>query len=397
MMGEKRNRALVFIGIVSAVAAFCRDASAQISFGMSAPLSGPSAELGQQIKSGVELSFGEANRAGGVNGAAIELKALDDGYEPARTISNMKVLLADSRVVGIVGNVGTPTAVAALPLVIDAHIPFYGALTGAGVLRKNPPDRVVFNVRASYAEEIGAMIDVLVNRAHLSPSEIAFFTQRDAYGDAGFAAGLRGLVGNGFESDTLLRQVRYIRNTVAVEDAVADIAESANPPRAIIMVGTYAPSAKFIRLLTELEIRPLFFNVSFVGTEALAHQIADLDVPVIVTQVVPDYNGSAPAASAYRLALGSSGSASYISFEGYIAGRLLTDALRRMPSVGSRADVVAALEHLGNADVGLGAPAKLSVEEHQALHQIWVTVIEHGIIRSIDWDEIQSFLRGPSS
>ncbi len=127
--------------------------AASLKFGMSTALTGPAADLGRNMKAGVDLAFAEANAAGGLQGRRLELVALDDGYEPSRTAPNMRQLIEGENVLAVIGNVGTPTAVVAVPIAIESKTPFYGAYTGAGVLRRQPPNRYVINYRASYAEE----------------------------------------------------------------------------------------------------------------------------------------------------------------------------------------------------------------------------------------------------
>jgi branched-chain amino acid transport system substrate-binding protein len=138
---------------------------AELLIGMSTALSGPATQLGVNVKAGVSAAFAEVNEAGGIQGRRLQLIALDDGYEPARTVPNMHALIDEHRVMAIVGNVGTPTAVAAIPIANHAKTVLFGAYTGAGVLRKNPPDRYVVNFRASYAEETAAMVDALSQRS----------------------------------------------------------------------------------------------------------------------------------------------------------------------------------------------------------------------------------------
>ena len=99
----------------------------------------------------------------------------------------MKQLYEKDEVFGIVGNVGTPTAVVALPFALERKMLFFGAFTGAGLLRNDPPDRYVFNYRASYAEETAAMVHYLVKVKRLKPNQIAVFAQQDPYGDSGFS------------------------------------------------------------------------------------------------------------------------------------------------------------------------------------------------------------------
>ena len=140
-----------------------------------------------------------------------------------RTAATMKQLYESDQVFGLVGNVGTPTAVVALPYALDRKMLFFGAFTGAGLLRNDPPDRYVFNYRASYAEETAAVVNYLVKVRRLLPEQIAVFAQQDAYGDAGFAGvekAIRSLQG-GNESPIL--RLNYQRNTVDVDDAVAQL------------------------------------------------------------------------------------------------------------------------------------------------------------------------------
>jgi len=159
----------------------------EIRFGISAPFSGAAKELGQNMKLGIEAAFNVANASGGVHGRQLRLIAADDGYEPTRTAETMKQLYEKDQVFGLVGDVGTPTAVVALPYALARKMLFYGAFTGAGLLRSDPPDRYVFNYRASYAEETDVVVNYLVKVRRLKPEQIAVFAQQDAYGDAGFA------------------------------------------------------------------------------------------------------------------------------------------------------------------------------------------------------------------
>src|SRR5499433_24689 len=164
----------------------------EIRFGISAPFSGAAKELGR-MKLGIETAFNVVNAGGGVHGRKLRLIAADDGYEPARTTETMKQLYEKDQVFGIIGNVGTPTAEVALPYALEQRMLFFGAFTGAGLLRRDPPDRYVFNYRASYAEETDAVVRYLVKMRRLRTDQIAVFAQQDAYGDAGFAGVARAI------------------------------------------------------------------------------------------------------------------------------------------------------------------------------------------------------------
>ena len=357
---------------------------------MSTALTGPAADLGTYMRSGVLAAIAEANRDGGINGQQLELIALDDGYEPTRTAPNMRRLIEQEKVVAVLGNVGTPTAIVAIPIANETKTPFVGAFTGAGVLRRTPPDRYVINYRASYAEETAAMVDGLIQSAHLKPEEVAFFTQRDAYGDSGFAGGVAALKRHGLADENSVAHVRYERNTVAVEKALAELLSRETLPKAVIMVGAYAPCAAFIHQAKANDLKAIFLNVSFVGPVSLANALGTDGEGVIITQVVPYFDADLPIVHEYRAALHATEPDAELSFgslEGYIATRIFCRALARVNGPPDREKLVDALLGLGSFDLGLDQKLRLTAEEHQASHRVWATKLHAGKIIPFEWKE----------
>ena len=280
----------------------------EIRFGISAPFTGPARELGQNMKIGIEAAFNVANVNGGVHGRQLRLIAMDDGYEPARTAITMKELYEKDQVFGLLGNVGTPTAVVALPYALDRKMLFFGAFTGAGLLRNDPPDRYVFDYRASYAEETAAVVNYLVKVRQLLPEQIAVFAQQDAYGDAGFAGVQKAVRSSRGGNDTPILRLNYQRNTVDVDEAVAQLQLKRRIPiKAVIMVPTYRAAAKFIEKTRDLYPDMIYTSVSFVGSTALADELMLLGpkyaTGVIVTQVVPAVEGHSSLVLNYKSAL----------------------------------------------------------------------------------------------
>ena len=369
----------------------------EIVLGMSTALSGPAADLGKNMKQGVLVGLERANRAGGIQGRSLKLIALDDGYEPTRTAPNMRRLIEKERVLAVIGNVGTPTAIAAVPIANEQKTLLFAPFTGAGVLRKNPPDRYVINYRASYAEETAAMIDALIKTGKLQTNEIAFFTQRDGYGDAGFIGGVTALKRHGLQDENTVVHARYERNTLAVENALANILIASPPPRAIIMVGAYAPCAKFINLAVESGLDAVFLNVSFVGSAPLARKLGNMSPQVIVTQVVPHpKETNVSVVEEYRADLEilfPSATPTFGSLEGYIASRILTKALEKIKGMPDRENVIDALENLGNFEIGLGHPLHLTKENHQASHRVWPTILQKGDFVPFQWKDIPTILK----
>jgi ABC-type branched-subunit amino acid transport system substrate-binding protein len=356
----------------------------EIRFGMSAALSGPTKELGQNMKMGITAAFNAVNANGGVHGRQLRLVAADDGYEPTRAAVAMKQLYENDKVFGVVGNVGTPTAVVALPYALERQMLFFGAFTGAGLLRNDPPDRYVFNYRASYAEETEATVHYLVKVRHLKTTQIAVFAQQDAYGDSGFAGVARAIRSLGGNDRAILR-LNYQRNTVDVDEAVAQLqahnaAKNRVPIKAVIMVPAYRAAAKFVEKTRDLYPDMIYTSVSFVGSTALANELMLLGKRfadgVIVTQVVPAVDGHSSLALEYKSALAKyfpGESPDYVSLEGYVVGNVLIAALKKNGPQLDTERLVTTLENLRSLDIGLGTPVTFSPSEHQGVHKVWGT------------------------
>src|SRR6185295_5684338 len=208
-----------------------------IVIGQSAAFSGPAQALGNEMRAGAQAYFQAVNAAGGINGRKIELRSLDDGYEPDRAAANTKKLI-DEGVFLLFGYVGTPTSNAAKPIFTAAKVPFVGPFTGAESLR-NPVNRYIFNVRASYFDETEAIVQHLTA---MSVDRIAVFYQNDAYGQAGLAGVERALKKRNLP---IVAKGTVERNTVDVKKAVAEIDKAS--PQAVIMISAYKSCAAYIK------------------------------------------------------------------------------------------------------------------------------------------------------
>ncbi len=291
--------------------------SERILFGQSAAFSGPAGELGKSMRAGILAAFKEVNDKGGVNGRRLELRSLDDAYEPEAAVSNTQQLIEEG-VFALIGAVGTPTSQSAVPVTETNDVPYIAPMTGAEYLRDNARHTVI-NLRASYYQETEEMVERLTT--DMGYDRIAILYQDDSFGLAGLQGVLLALerrelsaVGTGV----------FPRNTVAVKTALLDL--RAIEPQAVIIVGPYKPTATFIMWARRLGMDPIFMTLSFVGSNALAKELGAGGSGVLVTQVVPFPTGDTINASAsYRSALKAYDPAiepGFISFEGYLAGRL---------------------------------------------------------------------------
>ena len=310
----------------------------RVVFGQSAALSGPAAELGVGMRLGILAAFEEANQAGGVNGRLLELRSLDDKYEPEAAIANTTALIESNEVFALIGAVGTPTSRSATPVAAAADIPYVAPFTGAGFLRDDDWTNIV-NLRASYAQETEEMVERLT--ADLGIRRIAVLFQDDSFGRAGYFGALAALERRDMEPVAI---GFYPRNTTAIKTALLDL--RAGNPEAVIMVGAYEPVGTLISWSRSTSFDPVFITLSFVGANALASQLGADGEGVLVTQVVPfPFDDATPVVAAYRAALHHLGSLhaefdhvetdpipGFVSLEGYIAGRLAIAGLERCGS-----------------------------------------------------------------
>jgi ABC-type branched-subunit amino acid transport system substrate-binding protein len=159
----------------------------EIVVGQCAALSGSAAALGTHMSTGLKAAFDEANAKGGVHGRKIRLVTADDGYEPDKCVDCTEKMIDENGVFALAGYVGTPTAKVAMPIVQEMKVPSVGLFTGAGILRQ-PVQRYVVNIRASYDDETEALVDYL---AKTGSSKISVLYQNDAFGMSGCRASRR--------------------------------------------------------------------------------------------------------------------------------------------------------------------------------------------------------------
>ncbi|MFC3229069.1 ABC transporter substrate-binding protein [Marinibaculum pumilum] len=352
----------------------------RILFGQSAAFEGPAAALGRDMRTGILAAFREANDAGGVLGRQLELVSLDDGYEPAQAIANTRRLIEQDRVFALIGEVGTPTSRAVQPLATEAGVPFIAPFTGAGFLRAPELSNVV-NIRASYAQETEAWIHHLTN--DLGLNRIAILYQDDSFGRAGLEGVQAALERRGM---ALVAEGVYMRNTTAVKRALLTIRKA--QPQAVVIVGAYAPAATFITVAQRIDFRPLFVNISFVGSKALAESLGRAGEGVVVTQVVPlPTDAGLPLVAAYQAALqrqDPKAEPGFVSLEGYIAARLTIAVLQRMGEPVTRERFLEAVTASEAIDLD-GLELRFGPRDNQGLDRVFLTVLQRdGSYRAVD-------------
>jgi ABC-type branched-subunit amino acid transport system substrate-binding protein len=370
-----------------------------IVLGMSAAFSGTSKGLGIELYRGSMAYIEEVNRSGGVYGRKIAIKAYDDGYNPIPAIQNTLKLVDNDNAFLLFNYVGTPTVTRVLPLLKSYNnklVYLFTPFTGAQPLRQPPYGDYVFNLRASYREEIEGLVDnfVLAGR-----SRIAVFYQADAYGRSGWDGVKKALAKH--SGLKMVGEATYRRGaefSQGFNEQVAIIKRAW--PDAVISVGSYAVCAAFIKDARDAGLNVPIANLSFVGSENMANLLLQSGrsagmnhtKDLINSQVVPSYEDAAlPAVREYRQLmeqyrplpprhLVSEGytvlTHSYVSFEGFLNAKLLVDILKRMGPSPKKSRIKEVVEKINNADLGIDTRVSFGPNKHQGLDKIYYTSLE---------------------
>lgn len=319
-----------------------------ILLGQSAAFSGPSGELGREYRQGAHLVFDHVNAQGGIHGRQVVMVYRDDQYNPELTLSNTQKFIDKDKVFALFGYLGTPTVKAALPLIDQKTIPLIAPLTGAQIIR-SPMKKNVFNIRASYHQEIKAIVSYLMRYGRQS---IAIAYQNDAFGRDGL---------QGLKKALAKHQLKTVAETT-VERNSSDTGAAARKvalarPDAVLVVSSYGTVASFISQLRSNGSNAQVLTLSFVGSNALARSLPKEHRHGIgISQVVPfPWDRRTPVVRDYQNKISKLNpdiSYSFVGLEGYIAASMLVQALQKAGPDLTRQRFMTAIESLGKVDLG---------------------------------------------
>ncbi|MCX5871921.1 MAG: ABC transporter substrate-binding protein [Deltaproteobacteria bacterium] len=372
-----------------------------IRIGMSAAFTGPSRGLGIELFRGSMACFAQVNENGGLFGRNIKVIAYDDGYNPVPTIHNTIRLVEEDDVLLLFNFVGTPTVTRMLPLLkaynAQRDLFLFFPFSGAQPQREGPYGEYVFNLRASYSQEIDALVNYLIS---LGRSRIAVFYQIDAYGRSGHEAVLKSLSKRGLR---VVGEATYHRGTAydtSMQPQVKTIRSSS--PDSIIAIGAYAACAAFIRDSRDAGLNFPIANVSFVDSENMlklllktgAQTGTDYTANLINSQVVPSYDRTElPAVAEYREMITRYDEMppksltqqpyerhlySPVSLEGFLNAKLLVEILKRLGPDLHPKIIKSVVESMKEYDLGIGVPISFGPNRHQGLDKVFLTTVEEG-------------------
>jgi ABC-type branched-subunit amino acid transport system substrate-binding protein len=411
MMRHASIAALIVSIVTSLVAVFTTAWCAEdtIVIGMSAAFRGPTRGLGIELFRGSMAYIDHINRTGGIRGKKIVIKAYDDGYDPIPAVENTIRLVEKDDVLLLFDYLGTPTVTRVLPLLrnySDRNVLLFFPFTGAEPHRQPPYDSFVFNLRASYAQEVGGLVD---NFVKIGRTRIAVFYQVDAYGRSGWNGARVALAKHGLR---IVGEATYRRGTKHTESLMeqVEILKRSNPD-AVISISTYAAGAAFIRDARNAGLNVPIANVSFVGTEFLIDLLLqtgkenrrDYTTNLINSQVVPSYEDtSLPAAREYRTLMKSSRAMppvelieegyapleyNFVSFEGFLNAKVLVEILKRFEQLPEKHRLKHVVEGIARLDIGIDTPVSFGPGKHQGLDKIYYTTVRNGrVVPVTSWE-----------
>ena len=426
---------------------------APLVIGTSAPLTGTNQALGTAMKLGIQLAFDEQNAKGGVRGRQLVMDCRDDGYDPnlaeqnARALTDVQVTTDNpicpstsamisgntpvsttgmqrgpAAVLAFLGDVGTPTMLRTAPIAVETNTLFFGAFTGAGTILRDTTCgdcvKYIFNVRASYAQEARATVELFHKRGVMDYQHLISFDQNDTYGNAGYNGLVAAYTAVIDPTNTMpaIPRFRYTRNDDTSVPAQAVAAEAylanvlANDPSSTVNVGvmmtdTYGAGATFIQALRQWQfandsqqtslmkaarLKLYFSNVSFVGPNLLSDHLimaGTVNTPsgpmpytqdVTVSQVVPNYQSdSSDVVTAYNKLVAAAGATpGFTSLEGYIDARVFIAGLIAHTGPFTPSSLVDTFEALPDLSLGIGATSGFAPTNHQYSNSVWGTAIQ---------------------
>ncbi len=339
-----------------------------ILIGQSSPFSGSNKELGDEIREGLQACFKQVNEAGGVNGRALELVALDDANDTKRAGENARILIEQRGVLALIGYASATLSLPALPFVEKGRVAFVGPFTGAEPMRSFRHN--VYNIRASYADELEKIVDFYTTTGTKKFSVIHY---DDAIGKENLAAVELALTRRGLKPSSI---GTLKRNQTDLGAAVSDVVTAA--PDVVIATTLYKTTGDFIKSARKAGSGAQFASTSFVGATALAGELGEQGIGVVVAQVVPPYSRlSVPIVREYQAAIEKSlgkKEYSFTSLESYIGAKVLVEAIRRAGANPTRESVLKALDSMQNFNVG-GYLVDFSPSNHNGSKFVELTAI----------------------
>ena len=319
---------------------------------------GPLASLSPEPLLGIRAMFAAVNANGGINGRPVELRQLDDAYDPAKGAENVKTFVKDGAI-GVLMPIGTSSSIGAIKAANELKVPIVGPYSGSGPVVK--PTEYGFPVRISFDEEYSRIVNHLYT---IGLSRIAF-----AHNDN---PGARSALES--TQKFIAERGEKMAGSVAIKNDGSDAAERAAElaklkPKAVVLAATNEVAAKFITAYRATGGETAFYSFSFLNGQKLFQDIKKDAAGVVISQVVPyPWNSAMPVIAEYQAAMKKIRATEfgYASLEGYVAAKVMVEGLKRAGANPTPESLQKGLESFKTLDIG-GIAVSYRPGEHRGL------------------------------
>jgi branched-chain amino acid transport system substrate-binding protein len=338
-----------------------------------APFSGGLAQYSKEISIGASAMFKGVNARGGIKGQAIRLSVHDDHQDPPTTLALYDSIARAEHPVAFMYPIGPLSVAALLQGEIPQHlgIPLIGSVPAMDKLR-TPVNPYVFNVGVGNDAELAKIVEHMTTIGIKSIGVVYWDepSARDAVTFIEHEASARGA--------RVMLKATVPAGTDRVDSALAASIKAG--PGAIIAILPVTVTGVLVKKLRQEGNSTPVYGASYTESAMLAAAAGEKEARGVgVSQVVPNpFNASTPIVRDYQQAIRRYAPAgtrfSTVSLEGYIAARILVEAISNTTGPINGATVRSALERLANVDLG-GLPMSFGPGQHVALRYLDIGVV----------------------
>lgn len=300
--------------------------------------------MARRVKQGMLIRIKEANQEGGVNGTHLRVFIKNDNYTPHIARRNMSNFIKDYGIDTFLLPTGSPTLHSYLDYVRENKILVLFPITGSPAFR-TPELSSLINYRASYPDEVKAMLEYLIQE--YDTSNFAFFYQDDAYGQGAFKTAQQVL--EKIKGKKVIA-IPYKRAEVIFGEQIKEMKK--HPVDAIGFFSASQPTQEFIREIgVEYLANKQLFCLSFLAEEAFRHFLQKKGLNMIFGSVVPNPETSnLEIVQDYRNTMKKNYYETYDTFslEAYIATSILIDVMEQITQPITRQKIAQQLKTFNN-------------------------------------------------
>jgi branched-chain amino acid transport system substrate-binding protein len=229
----------------------------EIKIGQNMPYSGVVSAYGILGKGHLAFIHWYNDTYGGVNGRKINLLSMDDGYNPARALENVRQMIEEDHVAFIFGSIGTATNTAVRKYLNDHQVPQLFLASGADKWGDYHHFPWTMSWQATFRTE--AQIYAKYILKHKPDAKVAILYQHDDFGKD-YVTGIHDVFGDQF--DARVATATYEVSDPTVDSQVLDLHDSG--ANVLVFAGTPKFAAQAIRKVYAIGWKPMFFmdNVS---------------------------------------------------------------------------------------------------------------------------------------